>query len=82
MVIDSSVLIAILLNEPEAEHFTKLVIDADSLYISAVSIVESSMVIEYKKGEQGAIQYDKLLKTFTLTVVAFGVFQASCRLKL
>lgn len=77
MVIDSSVLIAILLNEPEAEHFTKLVIDADSLYISAVSIVESSMVIEYKKGEQGAIQYDELLKTFALTVVAFDAQQAT-----
>ncbi len=77
MVIDSSVLIAILLNEPEAEHFTKLVIDADSLYISAVSIVESSMVIEYKKGEQGAIQYDELLKTFAQTVVAFDAQQAT-----
>ena len=43
MVIDSSVLIAILLEEPEAEHFTKLLIDA-----------ESSMVIEYKKGALGA----------------------------
>ena len=77
MVIDSSVLIAILLNEPKAEHFTKLLIDADSLYISAVSIVESSMVIEYKKGEQGAIQYDELLKTSAPAVVAFDVQQAT-----
>ncbi len=76
MVIDSSVVIAILLNEPEAEYFIKLLIDADSLYISAVSIVESSMVIEYKKGEQGAIQYDALLKTFAPAVVAFDDQQA------
>ena len=77
MVIDSSVVIAILLNEPEAEHFTKLLIDVDSLYISAVSIVESSMVIEYKKGEQGAIQYDELLKIFAPAVVAFDAQQAT-----
>ncbi len=76
MVVDSSVLIAILLNEPEAEHFTKLLIEADSVYISAVSIVESSMVIEYKKGEQGAVQYDELLKTISPTVFAFYAQQA------
>ena len=74
MVVDSSVLIAILLQEAEAERFTKLLIDADSVYISAVSIVESSMVIEYKKGEQ---QYDELLKTITPTVVSFDVQQAT-----
>ena len=76
MVIDSSVLIAILLKEPEAEYFTKLLIDANSIYISAVSIVESSMVIEYKKGEQGATQFDELLKIITPTVIAFDAQQA------
>ncbi len=76
MVVDSSVLIAILLKEPEAEYFTKLLIDADSIYISAVSIVESSMVIEYKKGEQGATKFDELLKTIVPTVIAFDAQQA------
>ncbi len=76
MVVDSSVLIAILLKESEAEYFTKLLIDADSIYISAVSIVESSMVIEYKKGEQGATQFDELLKTIVPTVIAFDAQQA------
>ena len=76
MVVDSSVLIAILLKEPEVEYFTKLLIDADSIYISAVSIVESSMVIEYKKGEQGATQFDELLKTIVPTVIAFDARQA------
>ena len=76
MVVDSSVLIAILLKEPEAEYFTKLLIDADSIYISAVSIVESSMVIEYKKGEQGATQFDELLKTIVPSVIAFDAQQA------
>ncbi len=77
MVIDSSVLIAILLKESEAEHFTKLLLDVDGIYISAVSIVESAMVIEYKKGEQGAIQYDELLKAITPIVIAFDARQAT-----
>lgn len=76
MVVDSSVLIAILLAEPEAEHYAERLIEADGVYISAVSIVESSMVIEYKKGEQGAEQYDELLKIISPTIVAFDAQQA------
>ncbi len=77
VVVDSSVLIAILLEESEAEYFSKLIAGVDSVFISAVSIVESSMVIEYKKGEQGATQYDELLKIITPTVIAFDAQQAS-----
>jgi len=76
VVVDSSVLIAILLAEPEAEDYAKRLIDTDDIYISAVSIVESSMVIEYKKGEQGAMQYDELLKIIVPTIVAFDSEQA------
>jgi len=75
VVVDSSVLIAILLAEPEAEDYAKRLVDTD-IYISAVSIVESSMVIEYKKGEQGAMQYDELLKILAPTIVAFDSEQA------
>jgi uncharacterized protein with PIN domain len=46
---DSSVLITILLAEPKADDYAKRLIDIDDLYFSAVSIVESAMVIEYKK---------------------------------
>jgi ribonuclease VapC len=76
VVVDSSVLIAILLAEPEAEDYAKKLIDADDIYISAVSVVESAMVIEYKKGEQGANQYDELLKIIAPTIVAFDSEQA------
>jgi ribonuclease VapC len=77
MVVDSSVLIAILLAEPEAEYYAKQLVDDDEIYISAVSIVESSMVIEYKKGEQGAKQYDELIKITAPTIVAFDGQQAN-----
>lgn len=76
MVVDSSVLIAILLAESDAEYYAGRLIDADCICISAVSLVESSMVIEYKKGELGALQYDELLKLITPTVLAFDNEQA------
>lgn len=47
IVVDSSVLIAILLNEEDAAQYAQKLIDADQLFISAVSVVEASMVIEY-----------------------------------
>ena len=76
MVIDSSVLIAILLAEPDAEYYANLLSDASDIYISAVSIVESSIVIESKKGEKGAEEYDRLLEAISPNVVAFDNQQA------
>jgi ribonuclease VapC len=61
MVVDSSVLIAVLLLEPDAEQLLNQLIDADELYLSAVSLVETTMVIEYKKGKLGADKLDELL---------------------
>ena len=76
MVIDSSVLIAILLAELDAEYYANLLSEASDIYISAVSIFESSMVIESKKGEEGAKQYDLLLEVISPTIVAFDSQQA------
>ena len=76
MVIDSSVLIAILLAEPDAEYYANLLSEASDIYVSAVSVFESSMVIESKKGEEGAKQYDLLLEIISPAIVAFDSQQA------
>lgn len=77
MVVDSSVLIAVLLLEPDAEQFLNQLIDTDDLYISAVSLVETAMVIEYKKGQTGADKLDELLAELTPTIVEFDQKQAA-----
>ncbi len=77
MVVDSSALIAVLLMEPDAEQFLNQLIDADELYISAVSLVETAMVIEYKKGQTGADKLDELLAELTPSIVAFDQNQAA-----
>jgi ribonuclease VapC len=76
MVVDSSVLIAILLNEDDAAQYAQQLINADQLFISAVSIVEASMVIEYKKGEAGASKFDELLQLIEPIIIAFDKQQA------
>ena len=69
-------LIAVLLLEPEAEQFLNQLIDAGNLYISAVSLVETAMVIEYKKGQNGAEKLDELLAELNPTIVEFDQKQA------
>jgi len=76
MVVDSSVLIAILLLEPDADQFLNQLIDASELYFSAVSLVETAMVIEYKKGKSGADKLDELLDELMPTIVEFDKKQA------
>ncbi len=51
MVIDASAIVAIALNEPEAETFEQRIADAPVRLISAATVLEASMVIETGLGE-------------------------------
>jgi len=61
MVIDTSALAAILLDEPERRAFNEK-IEADPVrLISAVSFVETALVIETRVGEAGGREFDLFL---------------------
>jgi ribonuclease VapC len=53
MVIDTSALVAILLQEPEAEAMSHAIASASARRMSAVNRVELSVVIESRKGDRG-----------------------------
>ena len=61
MVIDTSAMIAILLNEAEAEAFAKMIAADPKRLMSAFNLLETAIVIEAKKGEAGGIELDLLL---------------------
>ena len=69
MIIDSSALIAILLGEPEAQEFARLIAEAPKRYISAFSWLEASIVIEARKGESGGRELDLLIHRSGIEVV-------------
>ena len=71
MVIDTSALIAILLNEPETEAFAAAISAAPSRLISAVSALETAIVIEAKKGAIGGQLLDELFLAAQVSIVAF-----------
>jgi ribonuclease VapC len=69
MVIDSSALIAILLGEPEAKAFSEAIANAPKRLVSAFSALETSIVIESKKGEPGGRELDLLLHKARIEIV-------------
>lgn len=61
MVIDTSAVVALLCDEPEAELFEAALVNDPVRLISAASLLESSIVIEARYGEPGARELDLLV---------------------
>jgi ribonuclease VapC len=76
MVIDSSVLIAILQNEPDAPDFASAIADSDIRLLSAANLVEASIVIERRNGDDGARDLDLLLYRTGIEIVSVDAEQA------
>ena len=76
MVLDTSAVLAILQREAESEHFAAL-IEADPIrLISAVSVLETGMIVEVRKGESGALELDNFILRGQLQTVPFDAEQA------
>ena len=76
MVLDTSALIAVLLDEPEAVAL-RLAIEADPIrLLSAATLVETSIVIEARVGDAGGRELDRLLQKADVEVVAVDAEQA------
>lgn len=69
MVLDTSALLALLLDEPEAESF-RLALEHDTVrLVSAASVLEAALVIETRKGEAGGRELDLLIHKAEIVVV-------------
>lgn len=62
MIADTSALIAILRDEPEADLFVKAIVAATSRKLSAVSYVETAVVIDGSKSPIASRRFDDFLK--------------------
>lgn len=75
MVLDTSALLALLLDEPEAEDFrTALELD-ESRLVSAASLLETAIVIESRKGEAAGRELDRLIDKASVSVIAVDADQ-------
>jgi ribonuclease VapC len=75
MVIDTSALLAIYLAEAESEQFEHAILNAPAVQISAGTLLEAGIVVEARHGKAGAVQLDRLLKTFGVMTVAVDAEQ-------
>ena len=69
MVLDTSALLALLLDEPEAEEFRAAVEEDATRLVSAATLLETALVIEARKGEPGGRELDALIQKADVVVV-------------
>ncbi len=62
MIVDSSAILAILFEEPDAERFEDAIADAWPRRMSAVALLEAAMVVEGRGGAGAGDALDALLK--------------------
>jgi ribonuclease VapC len=71
MTLDTSVLIAILENEPERAQFVSMITDANHCQISTVSVLEASLVLEGRQGPAAGSDLDTFLRRASIEIVPF-----------
>jgi ribonuclease VapC len=76
MIVDTSALLAVLFREPEADHYIKLIHDADRCLISAGSYLELSIVLERQAGPEADRQCEMFFRRAGIAIEPFPVEQA------
>ena len=76
MVIDSSAIIAVLLNEANAADIARAIEAGSQRLLSAANLLEASIVIESRKGEAGGRELDLLIYRAAIEIVAVDQDQA------
>jgi ribonuclease VapC len=75
MIIDTSALVAILFNEPDAEQLEGKLVDAVTRAISTVTLLESAIVAETRLGEDGSRELELLVYKAAVDVIPFDTTQ-------
>jgi len=69
MVIDTSAIVAIAQNEPEAPIFERMIAEDSVRLISAATVLEAAMVLETRFGEDGGVELDLWLAKANVEII-------------
>ena len=72
MVLDTSVLVAILFGEDDADDYAAAIERDNIRLISSATVLETSIVVESELGEEGGWELDLLLQKAGIEVVPFS----------
>jgi ribonuclease VapC len=75
MVLDTSALLALLLDEPDAEAFRVAVEEDSTRLLSAATLLETAVVIEARKGDAGGRELDLLVHRAGIDITAVDADQ-------
>jgi ribonuclease VapC len=76
MVIDSSGLIAMLMDEPERRSFERAIAEDTVRLVSTVTKLESGIVMVGRQGKPGGLRLNRLLTEISATIIPFDEAQA------
>jgi ribonuclease VapC len=76
VVVDTSALLAILFGEPERDQYIALLVGAEDSVISTGTLVEASIVMQARIGDDGVRDLDDLLVVAAVRPVAVDADQA------
>lgn len=76
MIVDTSAIIAILRDEPEAELFAKAIASAKTRRVSAVNYVEAAAVIDASRNPIASRRFDEFCREAALTIESVTPEQA------
>jgi len=76
MIVDTSALLAVLLDEPEAGRILDAIVDAPSPRMSAANWLEVAMIVEEKGGRLASLRLDEFIRTAGIDIAPVTVEQA------
>jgi ribonuclease VapC len=81
MVIDTSVLLAILCDEPERSHYTELIASYPVRLLSSGSYLEAGIVLQARYGNRGVVSLKLLCRTAEIEIIPFDAETAEIALE-
>ena len=70
IVADSSAFVAIMLDEPERDAFVDLISTSDRVLVSTMSVVETRMVLQNRRGDVPVKRFNAMLSLANIEIVA------------
>jgi ribonuclease VapC len=80
LVVDTSAILAILLREDDADRYFERLVQADLVWISAVTMVEAVMTVEGRLGTEGGRELEQFLRLHRPEVSPVGPEQVQSAL--
>ena len=72
MILDSSAILAVLLDEPEAERLVDRMLEADLVGVGAPTLCETGMVLASRLGPESRGVLERFLQEFEVVELPFG----------